>query len=398
MPSRNGPPNVTSVASARVAFRDLEFARVAIRCYSSRGTSFTKPLPVGMPRIPQKILDCVCYLYADEEHARSGRNFGGTGFMVAVPSERVPGLNYIYAVTNWHVACQGFPVVRINTKDGGTDILAFGMDQWEFSSRFDIAVLPLPIREDLHRFALISTDMFLRQEEIDAERMTPGEDVFMVGRFLDHDGVQVNLPAVRFGNISVMPTPIEQPNGGRANSFCIDLHSRSGYSGSPVFVFRRPGFDLEERLKSQNESSLLCSGVNMFNLLGIHFAQFPEMWEIIEGKKPQTESVREPLITEGKYVRGLSGMTCVLPAWSIMEVLNIPKFKEARRMMDDMKERDVLFQQTRPEPETTRTVAPKSESDDWLGPDEAAKRRDETVRRMLATPPQPRKSKKGMPS
>lgn len=397
MPSQKSKSNLTREVLNQITFRDLEFAGVAAQCYSSRGTPFTKLLPVGMPRIPEEILDCVCYLYEDEEHARTGRNFGGTGFLVAMPSERIPGLNYTYAVTNWHVACQGFPVVRINTKNGGTDIFSFGMEEWEFSPSFDIAALPVPLSRDLHRFALISTKMFLRREDIEAHRMTPGEDVFMVGRFLDHDGVQANLPAVRLGNISVMPTPIEQPNGGSADTFCIDLHSRSGYSGSPVFVYRTPGYNLEEPLKSQHESNLLCDGVNLLKLLGIHFSQFPEMWEIVEGRKPLPDSSKEPLITEGKYVRGLSGMTCVLPAWSIMEVLNMPKLKEQRRIVDDMSEQDALRNQTRPVPEVASPPT-QAASNDWLEPEEAARRRDETVRRMLATPPQPRKNPKGDPA
>jgi hypothetical protein len=38
----------------------------------------------------------------------------------------------------------------------------------------------------------------------------------------------------------------------------------------------------------------------------------------------------EGLITDGKYVEGMSGMSCVCPASDIMEVLNIPKLKKDR--------------------------------------------------------------------
>ena len=50
-------------------------------------------------------------------------------------------------------------------------------------------------------------------------------------RFIDHDGGQKNQPALRFGNVSMNPTPIRQDNGVEAEAYCIDLHSRSGYSG-----------------------------------------------------------------------------------------------------------------------------------------------------------------------
>ena len=51
------------------------------------------------------------------------------------------------------------------------------------------------------------------------------------------------------------------------------------------------------------------------------------MWEVTsEGTlkgEAGTSEVKEPLLTDGKYIKGLSGMTCVLPAWSILEVLDL---------------------------------------------------------------------------
>jgi hypothetical protein len=179
-----------------------------------------------------------------------------------------------------------------------------------------------------------ATNTFVTKEFIEREKLGPGEDVFMVGRFIDHDGGPINRPAVRFGNISVMPAPIQQPNGFMADCYCVDLHSRSGYSGSPVFIYRTPGYDLEERLgDTPDTQEILLSGTNLLSLLGVHFAQFPEQWEIAEGnlKKQKGESTGDvPLIQHGKYIKGLSGMTCLLPAWTIWEVMNLPKLKKDR--------------------------------------------------------------------
>ena len=158
-----------------IGFRDLDLERAPVRCYSSRGTPFVRWEPLGMPRIPRKVLDCVCYLYDDEDAARAGRNFGGTGFLVSMPSERFPAHgNYVYAVTNWHVACQGTSVLRINTKDGGTDIIPFGPDEWEFDpvSGYDLAVVPLPLNRDLHRYSLIPTEIFVKRDDLDEIGMT----------------------------------------------------------------------------------------------------------------------------------------------------------------------------------------------------------------------------------
>ena len=68
----------------------------------------------------------------------------------------------------------------------------------------------------------------------------------------------------------------------------------------------------------------------LFALLGIHWMQFPERWEI--NNPPLVDPAEESaLVRKGAYVDGLSGMTCVIPAWEIMEVLNLPKLQEARK-------------------------------------------------------------------
>ena len=322
-------------ADRQIAFRDLGFAEVLVRSYSARGVPFDRKLAIGMPKLSPETLDLACYLYRDEKSARAGEEFGGTGFLVAMRSEVHPNVTHMYAVTNWHVACRdGFSVVRLNTRKGETDTFAFGPEDWEFDPRYDIAAVPIPVKHDVHQAVFIGTDRFITKEKIEGWEFGPGEDVFMVGRFVDHDGGLVNRPAVRFGNISVMPTPIEQPNGRMADSYCIDLNSRTGYSGSPVFLYRTPGYDLTDVVK-EGDGNLLLAGVNFLGFLGIHFAQFPEFWEFADGpKKKAAKESGEPLLLGGKYVKGLSGMTCVLPAWNILEVLNMPNLK-ARRDRDN---------------------------------------------------------------
>ena len=70
-------------------------------------------------------------------------------------------------------------------------------------------------------------------------------------------------------------------------------------------------------------------------LLGIHWGQFPEKWEIIGKTKPtKKEARRKALITDGKYVDGLSGMTCVCPSYDMLEVLEMPDLKEERETIE----------------------------------------------------------------
>jgi hypothetical protein len=60
---------------------------------------------------------------------------------------------------------------------------------------------------------------------------------------MDHAGKFENMPSVRFGNISMLPNerePIEDDNLKlRRNQvgYLVEARSRSGYSGSPVFIY-----------------------------------------------------------------------------------------------------------------------------------------------------------------
>jgi hypothetical protein len=89
-------------------------------------------------------------------------------------------------------------------------------------------------------------------------------------------------------------------------------------------------------------------------VLGIHFAQFPELWEVMSTGKLRHETSPEPLLTDGKYIKGLSGMTCVLPAWSIRKVLKMPALKELRDHNEAMTEARFQRKGYPPEPQDKR--------------------------------------------
>jgi len=351
-----------------ICLEDLDFPRMAVPAKSERGVPFERWVRTGMPRIPQQVIDSVFYLYRTREDALAGRAPGGTGFIVDYPAGKSvadTAAPKFYAVTNWHVAVrEGCSVIRLNTKDGGTDIIDLGPEDWQFlPGKYDVAVTPLSLDGKTHRVSSTSVFLFAQptpkvragfaQIGFDPDKATGvGEDVFMIGLFVDHDGVTTNVPSARFGNISMMPNPsatIKQPTSYQGESFVVDMHSRSGFSGSPVFVYRTFGADLTNlqgldfddlqinlRALAQRAEGTQFTRVGgrlqtrtMFQFLGIHWGQFPEKWELKDRKK-LAESARKDLIVEGAYVEGLSGMTCVIPAWHIMEVLDMPQLKGPR--------------------------------------------------------------------
>ena len=122
-------------------------------------------------------------------------------------------------------------------------------------------------------------------------------------RLANAAGGETNKPAVRFGNVSILPAPIEIEEIGRERDYySIDMHSRTGFSGSPVFVYRSIGSDLTgedlKKLYQMVKSHALRSSDPPFwdfrpymGLLGSHCAQFPEELEI---KRKKNHAAKKP--------------------------------------------------------------------------------------------------------
>jgi hypothetical protein len=189
----------------------------------------------------------------------------------------------------------------------------------------------------------------------DLRDMSVGDDVFMLGLFIDEHGKTTNVPKARFGHVSMLPNsaaPLKQPTGYEAESFVIDAHSRSGFSGSPVFLYRNPLSDLGgplgpfHKLRGRIDTAGIASQLSpmtrvghidiemeldqgpYFRLIGMHWGQFAERWEIERTDADEIEM--QSYVTIGSFVNGFSGMTCTLPAWQIQDVLQMPELRESR--------------------------------------------------------------------
>ena len=279
-----------------LTMRDLRFRQIRVN--------------VGMPQIHRNFLNSVFFLYRCKEDAEMGKNTGGTGFLTAVPSQ--DGHGHHYGVSNWHIAVnKGCTVIRLNRIDGGKEIIETDPDAWEFDRKNDLAAVPLSIRDPAHAAFFVGTQAFMSEGHAAQEEIGPGDDVFMIGRFVDLNEHEKNTPTVRFGHISTFPVDVD----GKL-SYCLDMHSRSGYSGSPVFWYRTPGSDLRWAVTNQANFDL----TSKFLFLGVLWGQF---WEDI--KDPETNELTP---------KGLSGMSCATPAWKLLELLDRSKFSEQRRLKD----------------------------------------------------------------
>ena len=164
----------------------------------------------------------------------------------------------------------------------------------------------------------------------------------MTGLFADQHGGERNTPAARFGNVALLAdenAPIEQPNGIVRPSHLVDMRSRTGFSGSPLCLYRIPGVDLSDipkpgqPLPLPGQYRMLPKFILLF---GVHCGQFYDQIEAFKTKpKPRKqEQVGDP-IHEGDKLYIQSGMTIVVPAWRITELINLEVFEMARKQREE---------------------------------------------------------------
>jgi hypothetical protein len=291
-----------------------------------------------MPRIPDEALDVAIYCYRSEEDAQAGRRSGGSGFLVLVPATSPEPLTvepilpqqiwigaardigplhyrwFCYAVTCWHVA-EAAPVIRINTRDAGHDIISLTPSDWHHHATSDLAVTLIDIKPKHHAALTVPIEMLLLPVESDMLDVGIGDNIYSVGRFINHEGTQTNRPVVRFGNISVMPgDPVFVKGVGPQEAYLIETRTIPGYSGSPVFL-EVPPWELNTEPSGTERRILGDRQIPFVKLLGVAGGYLMGRNEAINVQ------------VGGKTLQGYraepnTGMMWCIPAWKLMELLN----------------------------------------------------------------------------
>ena len=149
-----------------------------------------------------------------------------------------------------------------------------------------------------HKMSFFKEETFLTKDKVSNYNVGIGDEVFMIGRFINLQGTKTNRPAARFGSLSVMNTMIPIKKDGvtrRQESYAVEMRSRTGFSGSPVMLYRTKTtvlMDVPEEAKA-------FSG-----LLGAN-------WGYINDE-----------LGENTWLNG------VVPAWKISELLNTQALTE----------------------------------------------------------------------
>ena len=282
-------------------------------------------------RIADGYLDCAVYVYPSKAAADAGDHAGGSGFIIAYPLNPAPWRE-IYIVTNRHVIakCPGDVFLRFNTKLGKTDVKAVPKDSWfTHPDGDDVAVCAFGESMAEYKYNHIDYGQFMTPERQRNEDIGIGDEVFMVGRFINHEGKQQNHPALRYGHIAMMTgEPIEDIRTGiKQESYLIECRSMGGYSGSPVFVAIMP-MHME---RARRESTVRSFPRGPF-LLGINWCHIHHRMPI-KTASADTFVLTEPEAVEpgGEYILANTGMAGVVPVGKLVELLESDEMKEHRR-------------------------------------------------------------------
>jgi hypothetical protein len=281
-----------------------------------------------MPRLPDSILDCVVYLYPSEAAAEDGELIGGTGFLAGLPL--TDELNNIIThlpcvVTNKHVIKNGSMIVRLNTRDGKTDVIPLdGIPWFEHPAGDDLACCPIGLNL-IHKYNYLPAEMLGNRKTMDGMEVGIGDEVFIVGRFINRDGKQQNTPTVRFGNIAQMPhEPTLQEDGFLQDNFLVEARSISGYSGSPVFWYIPPQVSFAGQSETIQRSLFASFPLVRKNRQGLWMGFGPQLlgigYSYVPFNQPAfNKHTRKP--DENLFIKSNTGMMGVIPAWKLTEML-----------------------------------------------------------------------------
>jgi hypothetical protein len=287
-------------------------------------------------RVSDDVLNCVgfiCQTTTRDEYGPKG-DANATGFLVSVPAGYRG--RYLYFATAKHVAedlkdCDVH--ILVNKRGGGTiELVAADPATWFLhptDETCDVAIVQVIGNPEMD-FNSIWIENMLTPETIDELSIGIGDEVYSVGLFAEVENTSKNIPILRHGNISMMPTEQLQTELGYADVHLIEARSIGGMSGSPVFV--RPSGKIPVQVGPHGSFEGVLGVRDKTKLLGVIHGH----WDVKE-----TDINQYPIVQDRKH--GVNyGIAIVVPAIKLIETLNRPDLLEMRMKHDEkMKKRGV---------------------------------------------------------
>ncbi|MGB8841391.1 MAG: hypothetical protein WCC64_09970 [Aliidongia sp.] len=297
-----------------------------------------------MPKLADNLVKCVFYLYSHNPETGKLSELKGTGFLVARQSSILPYTWHVYAVSNRHVVGNhGGSSLRINTKNGSIRFIEYEPTDWTWSDTSDLAIIDVTDQLDLNLTTGIWSDEiswvdeinFVPEQHRSGYGIGVGDNTIMLGLFANHSNAPINMPVGRFGNVAAIPnesnpvrlTPVDLFAG---PAYLNDIRSRTGFSGSPVWVWRTPSDDMDAHKNAQGiwPSIFPPQSSSFLALIGIHRGQFPDLVQIRLSDTGRYHDAEIP-----------SSMTVVVPAWEITNLMNKTALIQIAAQRDQRPER-----------------------------------------------------------
>lgn len=278
--------------------------------------------------IDEQFRKSVAFLYVDDlddetTPLTTKRIPAATAVMVAVPIGSDGSV--LYAVTNVHVVneCRSFGMgyLRINLRSPQLHHdLPIDPDSWVCHPTTDVAVARIPTVSNWDHVH-VPFEMLASNEYVLQHRVGPGDEIFFVGLFTDHPGLERMQPILRFGQLAMMPHDKVSVRLDRASdpvqvsAYLVEAKSVGGQSGSPAFIHYAA-----DRLNTGAGGNVMLNTAIPPALLGIVSGHF---------------DVRQPVTLVGDVepvgnVKINAGMAIVIPAQAIIDVLNMEELMEDR--------------------------------------------------------------------
>lgn len=283
--------------------------------------------------IPEQLRRSVAFIcYTDKN---GDKRYCGTCFFFALKEEEFGG-TFTHTITAKHVIVgvkeksrDGKAIVRVNLTEGGVEYLETNADDWfsDPDDPTDVAILEwVPEVGGKYAVAHIQDDMVMPDEVEFRKRPGHGDDVAIIGLFVNHAGQKRNLPIVRAGNIAALPEEkVSTKEFGDIDAFLVECRSIGGLSGSPVFAHLTAPRVTEDGVAELN---IRTRYVWLLGLIHGHYdAPTPNEDTIVDLTTDNEEFDRE---------RINMGIAIVIPAKKIMDALNHPLM--AKKREEEMKE------------------------------------------------------------
>ena len=191
---------------------------------------FLAPPGEALMFVPDEIRQCVCFLGCKTNPDREPI-LGGSAFFAAVALDDA-GNMMPYLVTARHSiekiaekTCDSQVYLRMNIVGRGAEFIATQLQHWHFhptKENIDVAVLPINYSPAFdHKVFPVAA--FLTTALRTDLRVGLGDEVFFVGLFREHSGLQRNVPIVRVGNIAAMPEePVRSRTWAEMDAYLVE--------------------------------------------------------------------------------------------------------------------------------------------------------------------------------